>query len=67
MKEEEMFLQKQSEMTDKELCEAIEVEISNLCKTGGRSMTMTVPPQIKDTDMLICELLKRFKRISICD
>ena len=34
---------------------------SNLLNTGGSSHKMSVPPQITDTDMIFCELIKRFK------
>jgi hypothetical protein len=55
------FEAKQAEMSDKELVELVEKEISNLCKTGGRSLKMCVPPLVTDTDMLLCEMVRRFK------
>jgi hypothetical protein len=36
--------------------------LSELCSTGGKSFTMTVPPKIKDTDMLFSEIIRRFER-----
>lgn len=64
MTKTELFEQKQAEMTDKELHALVSEELSKLCKTGGRSITMCVPPMVTDTDMLIGELLNRFKRIT---
>ena len=62
----EQFKQKQAEMTDKELHDLVRTELSKLCKTGGKSLTMCVPPMFTDTDMLISELLDRFKRLTNC-
>ena len=62
----EQFKQKQAEMTDKELHDLVRTELSKLCKTGGKSLTMCVPPIFTDTDMLISELLNRFKRLTNC-
>jgi len=66
MKKIELFKQKQAEMTDKELHDLVRTELSKLCKTGGKSLTMRVPPTVTDTDMLISELLNRFKRLTVC-
>ena len=62
--EDELFRMKQEAMSDKELAELVEQEIFKLCKTGGKSLTMCVPPNIKDTDMLICEMIRRFKKLT---
>jgi hypothetical protein len=56
----EQFQEKQSQMSNEELISLAKEEISILCKTGGKSIKMSVPPSVKDTDMLICELIKRF-------
>ena len=61
---DEMFRNKQKEVPDAELAELAREEISKLCKTGGKSLTMTVPPRVDDTDMLLCELIRRFKKLS---
>ena len=58
---ENEFQQKQSEMSDMELIEKAQNEVSKLCETGGKSLRMTVPPSVNDTDMLLCELINRFK------
>lgn len=66
MTKTEIFEQKQSAMTDKELCELLDNELSKLCKTYGKSFTMSIPPMVTDTDMLIGEMLERFKKLSNC-
>ncbi len=48
-------------MDDKTLIALVEMTITDLAKTGGRSHRMTVPPQIDDTDMLLSELVERYK------
>jgi hypothetical protein len=62
MTKTDQFEQKRAEMSDKELHNLVSVELSKLCETGGRSLTMCIPPQVTDTDMLISELLNRFER-----
>ena len=66
MTKTEKFEQKQAGMTDKELHDLVRTELSKLCKTSGKSLTMRVPPMVTDTDMLISELLNRFKRLTNC-
>jgi len=61
---DELFRKKQEEMPDAELAELAREEVSKMCKTGGRSITMCVPPMVTDTDMLLCELIRRFKKLS---
>jgi hypothetical protein len=58
----EEFAMMQEEMTDLELVDLAEKQVSNLAKTGGRSHTMTVPPRVDDTDMIFSVLIKRFKK-----
>ncbi|HEY3525284.1 MAG TPA: hypothetical protein VGK47_03735 [Nitrososphaeraceae archaeon] len=52
---------KQAEMPDAELIEKVDAQISELCRTGARSFIMCVPPRITDTDMLLSEMVRRFK------
>lgn len=63
MKSIEQFKQKQSDMTDEDLIKLVEDEISHMAQSGGRSHTMCVPPKITDTDMLLSEMLRRFKSL----
>jgi hypothetical protein len=56
-----IFQEKQSAMSNKELIDLVQKEITFLCRSGGRRFTMTVPPMITDSDMILSELVKRFK------
>lgn len=60
----EQFEEKQSQMSNEELAELARKEVSKLCETGGKSIRMCVPPMVTDTDMLLCELIKRFKSLT---
>jgi hypothetical protein len=62
---EKQFEEKQSQMSNEKLISLAKEEVIKLCKTGGKSITMSVPPTIKDTDMIICELIKRFEALTI--
>lgn len=57
----EEFYKTLSEMSDKELTERAEKEICDLAKTCGKSHRMCVPPMITDTDIILSELLRRYK------
>jgi hypothetical protein len=59
----EEFAIKQAEMSNEELIKLADKQVSELAKTGGRSHKMSVPPQITDTDMIFCELIKRFEKL----
>lgn len=61
MTKDEQFAAKQAAMSDAELAELAQKEMRKLARTGGRSHTMCVPPMVTDTDMLYCELIRRFK------
>ena len=61
---EEQFRLKQQEMPDKELAELARNEVSQLCKTGGKSIKMCVPPMVTDSDMLLCEVIQRFEALA---
>ena len=63
MKSIEQFKQKQRDMTDEDLIELVGDEISRLTQSDGKSYTMCVPPKITDTDMLLFEMLRRFKSL----
>lgn len=60
---DELFKERQEAMPDAELCQKVKDEVRNMCKSGGRSFTMRVPVAINDTDMLICELVRRFEQL----
>jgi len=46
---------------DQELVEMAQKALSKLCSTGGQSFTMTVPPRVDDTDIILSEVIKRFE------
>lgn len=56
------FEKKQSQVLDIDLINNIEQKLEKLCKTGGRSLSMSVPPSVNDLDMSISELIKRYKQ-----
>lgn len=64
MKTVEAFELKQSKMSDRELIDLCQKEVCELASTYGKSHRMTIPPMITDTDMLLSELIKRFKMLS---
>ena len=47
-------------ISDEELAEMARTELSKLCKTGGKSFSMTIPARYDDTDIIFYELLERF-------
>ena len=55
------FQQKQAKMSDNELIKLAEKEVSELARTYGQSHKMCIPPMVTDTDMLLSELIRRFK------
>lgn len=63
---EDLFREEQQLMTNKELADLVSKEVTKMCRTGGKSFTMRVPANVKDTDMLISELVRRFKVLSNC-
>lgn len=60
----EEFQSKVSGIPDEELISNCREALSNLCKTGGNSFRMTVPPQISDTDILFSQLIERYDRVN---
>jgi len=61
----EQFKENQSKMSNEELISFAKEEISKLCKTSGKSITMSVPPSVKDTDMILCEVIRRLESLTI--
>lgn len=57
------FYRKLHAMEHNVLSEKAENYISKLAQTGGKSMHMSVPPHIHDTDMLLGEVVRRYKLI----
>ncbi|NQY42633.1 MAG: hypothetical protein HRT87_04730 [Legionellales bacterium] len=61
MTREQQFRKKQQSVPDLELIETVETKLHKLCETGGKSLTMSVPPMVTDFDMAVCEMIRRFK------
>lgn len=57
----EEFKSKLEDIPNLELAEMAHKALSKLCSTGGQSFTMTVPPRIDDTDIILAEVIKRFE------
>lgn len=62
MKTEE-FNEKIKAIPNKELAAMAHWHLETLCNTGGHSFTMTVPPRIDDTDIVLSELITRFEAL----
>lgn len=60
----EEFKAKVEALSDNELRDMAQKSLSKLCETGGRSFTMTVPPRVDDTDIILAELIRRFEILS---
>lgn len=61
MNKTQLFEAKQAEMSDSELIELAHREVCELASSYGKSHKMTIPPMVTDTDMLLGELIRRFK------
>ena len=48
-----------------ELAEKAQSALRKLCRTSGRSFTMSVPPRLDDTDMILSEVIKRFELLHL--
>lgn len=53
-----------SSISDNDLANLATDYILDLCKTGCKSFTMSVPVRSKDTDIIFCELISRFKKLT---
>lgn len=56
----EEFQKKVNAIPGQDLIEKAQKALSKLCSTGGQSFTMTVPPQLDDTDIIFSEIIERF-------
>jgi hypothetical protein len=59
----EEFEQKQAAISNEDLIELAEQQVSQLAESGGRSHRMSVPPKITDTDMIFSELIQRYRAV----
>lgn len=58
------FEAKQGAMPTDELIILAKKMVNQLAKTYGKSHTMSIPPQITDTDMILSEVIKRFEKLT---
>ena len=63
MTKEEEFKSRQANLSDGVLIQLCKDDISMLCKTRGSGIRMSIPPSVYDTDMLFCELIRRYKEV----
>lgn len=66
---QEQFDMERALMSNEILIKLCELEVSRMCKIGAKGFTMTIPVRVTDTDMLLSELISRFKDITTkkCD
>lgn len=57
----EQFNKQLQSISDYELFIKAQDILGRLCSTGGQSFRMTIPPQTYDTDIVLAELIRRFK------
>jgi len=48
-----------------ELAKKAQSALGKLCSSGGTSFTMSVPPRLDDTDMILSEVITRFKLLHL--
>ena len=62
------FVKELQEISDTDLIGMANKALRRLCATRGNSFTMTVPPSIDDTDIVLSEVISRFeKRLTLTD
>lgn len=61
MDKTEKFHHDLESISDEKLIELCHNEITQLCESGSKSFTMSIPPRIHDTDILLSEMIRRFK------
>ena len=55
---------KLAEIPNADLIMLAESYVCNIASFGDKAIRMCVPPQISDTDMILMELITRYKRIT---
>lgn len=60
MKTEE-FIEARSLIRDKDLVEKAQMILSDLCRSNGTGFRMTIPPSLDDYDIILQELINRFR------
>ncbi len=57
----EEFENKRANVSNEQLIKLAKYHLSQLCKTGGKSFSITVPPQIDDIDIVFTDIINRFE------
>lgn len=65
MEELEELNEKLAKISDKDLAEQVSNLISKLCRSGSSAFIMSVPVNVSDSDMILCELVRRFKELTV--
>lgn len=63
----EELKQKLKNISDENLIIECRKQVSDLAKTYGKSHRMSIPPNEKDTDFILTELLDRFEMLLILE
>jgi hypothetical protein len=59
---QEEFKAKVEAISDQDISKIAQDALSKLRSTSGKSFTMTIPPRVDDTDIILSELIQRFDR-----
>lgn len=62
MTKTEIFEAKRAKMSDEELIKLAYDQVHKLAETYGQSHTMSIPPRVTDTDMILSEIIKRYEK-----
>ena len=61
----EQFMEKLESMPNIELAEKAQSILSKLCSRGGSGFTMSRPPKLSDDDIILSEVIRRFKAMHL--
>lgn len=61
---EQQLNKKQAAMSDAELAEKCEKLIFDFDENGEKNWTRSIPPNVNDSDILLCELIRRFRDLT---
>lgn len=57
----EEFQESLKNVSNEVLIDQCDKAVSEMCKNGMKAFTMCVPPRLTDTDIILSELIRRFK------
>jgi len=61
------FNEKLHSISNEELIEECQNQICKMAKDYGKDFKMTIPPHTKDTDIILMELIRRYKTLLECN